>query len=322
MEATRPKTLLTAVRERIRFRHFSRRTEQAYIHWIRRFIRFYGRRHPRELGKTEVEAFLSHLAVDRKVSASTQNQAFAALLFLYREVLELELPKLETVKRAKRREALPLVLSRDEVRSVLSHLDGKYELIGSLLYGAGLRLSECLCLRVQDIDFDRRQLTVRGGKGGKDRVTMLPVRSVAALRQHLDRARDRHDTALNAGAGRVAMPEALARKYPSAPMEFRWQFVFPASRDCADPQSGVRVRYHLHPKAVQRAIRAAVVASGIPHRASAHTLRHSFATHLLEGGTDIRTIQELLGHSDLNTTMIYTHVVGRHGMATVSPLDR
>ncbi|MCG8075364.1 MAG: integron integrase [Candidatus Thiodiazotropha taylori] len=310
--------LLEVVRQRMRLRHYSIRTEKSYIHWIRRFVRFHNRRHPKELGKQEIEAFLTHLAVDRKVSASTQNQAFNALLFLYREVLELKMPQLDSVRRAKKPKQLPTVLSPDEVRQVLSHLDGKYWIAANLLYGSGLRLLECLRLRVQDIDFNLAQIMVRGGKGNKDRCTILPASVIDPLQEHLEKLRTIHSQDLEKGLGRVYLPVALDRK---ASKELCWQFVFPASRYVADRDTGHQVRFHLHEKALQRAIKSAVRQSDLSKRATAHTLRHSFATHLLQRGADIRTIQALLGHKDVSTTMIYTHVIQKGGMGVRSPLD-
>ena len=321
MDAPKKLMLLEVVRQRIRLKHYSHRTEKTYVNWVRRFVRFHSRRHPRELGKAEIEAFLTHLAIDRKVSASTQNQAFNALLFLYREVLEMDMPQLDSVQRAKKPRRLPVVLTPDEARTVLSELDGKYWIAGNLLYGSGLRLLECLRLRVQDVDFGMSQLVVRGGKGNKDRVTILPEAVVEPLKSHLEKVRTVHSRDLEQGLGRVYMPVALARKYPGAALEWAWQFVFPSTTYVPDRDTGQRVKYHLHEKALQRAIRNAVKSSGIAKRATAHTLRHSFATHLLQRGADIRTIQELLGHKDVSTTMIYTHVIQRGGMGVRSPLD-
>ncbi|MEW8693346.1 MAG: integron integrase, partial [Candidatus Thiodiazotropha endolucinida] len=321
MDVVKKPMLLEVVRQRIRLRHYSIRTEKSYIHWIRRFVRFHNRRHPKELGKQEIEAFLTHLAVDRKVSASTQNQAFNALLFLYREVLELKLPQLDSVRRAKKPKQLPTVLSPDEVRQVLSHLDGKYWIAGNLLYGSGLRLLESLRLRVQDIDFNLAQIMVRGGKGNKDRCTILPTSVIDPLQEHLEKLRTIHSQDLKKGLGRVYLPVALDRKYPNASKAWCWQFVFPASRYVTDGETGHQVRFHLHEKALQRAITTAVRQTDISKRATAHTLRHSFATHLLQRGADIRTIQALLGHKDVSTTMIYTHVIQKGGMGVRSPLD-
>jgi len=321
MEVSKKPMLLEVVRQRIRLKHYSHRTEKSYIHWIRRFVRFHNRRHPRTLGKPEIESFLTHLAVERKVSASTQNQAFNALLFLYREVMELEMPQLDNVQRAKKPQRLPTVLSPEEVRQVLSQLDGKYWIAGNLLYGSGLRLLECLSLRVQDIDFGMSQVTVRAGKGNKDRVTILPDTVVEQLKLHLEKTRLQHTRDLDRGLGRVYMPVALTRKYPRAAFEWPWQFIFPSTTYIQDRDTGYTVKYHLHEKALQRAIRNAVVKSGITKRATAHTFRHSFATHLLQRGADIRTIQELLGHKDVSTTMIYTHVIQKGGMGVRSPAD-
>jgi len=313
--------LLDVARQRIRLKHYSFRTEKAYVHWIRRFVLFHNRRHPRELGKAEIEAFLTHLAMDRKVAASTQNQAFNALLFLYREVLQLDMPQLDSVQRAKQPRHLPVVLSPDEVRLVLAQLDGKYWIAASLLYGSGLRLLECLRLRVQDVDFGIGQLVVRGGKGNKDRVTVLPGSATEALKDHLKKVHAIHRQDLDRGLGRVYLPPALVRKYPNAPAEWAWQYVFPSTTYVPDRDTGQTVKHHLHEKALQRALRNAVKASGICKRATAHSLRHSFATHLLQRGADIRTIQELLGHKDVSTTMIYTHVVQKGAMGVSSPMD-
>lgn len=314
--------LLDAVRARIRAKHYSLRTEQAYLHWIKRFIYFHDKRHPREMGAAEVEQFLSSLAVNDHVSASTQNQALAALLFLYREVLNIELPWLDGLTRAKQREKVPVVLTHDEVRRVFQHLEGTHLLMARLLYGTGMRLMECLRLRIKDIDFSRREITVREGKGGKDRITMLPDALIEPLRAQLDHCRIIHEQDRNQGAPGVMLPDALARKYPNAATSFGWFWVFPAAELSIDPRSGIRRRHHTHEQALQRAIKKAVVAANIHKPASTHTLRHSFATHLLEGGYDIRTVQELLGHADVKTTMIYTHVLNRGGRGVISPLDR
>ncbi len=314
--------LLEQVRGRIRFLHYSLRTEQAYLDWIKRFIRHFGKRHPRDMGAVEVEAFLTHLAVVGNVAASTQNQAKAALLFLYREVLEIELPWLDGIESAKRPARLPVVLTVPEVAALLDRLEGVHALIGRLLYGTGMRLMECLRLRVKDIDFARREILVRDGKGLKDRVTVLPDSLAPALLEQLQRARVLHSRDLAAGHGEVYLPFALERKYPAAGREWIWQYVFPAGQLAVDPRSGTVRRHHVHDQAVQRAIRAATRAAGIDKPASPHTLRHSFATHLLEGGYDIRTVQELLGHADVKTTMIYTHVLNRGGRGVISPADR
>jgi integron integrase len=307
----------------VRARHYSRRTEEAYVGWIRRFVHFHGRQHPRSLGAQHVEAFLSHLAVFDRVSASTQNQALAALLFLYRCVLEVEVPRLAHVVRARTPERLPVVLTRDEIRSLLEHLVGAHRLIAALLYGSGLRLLEGLELRVKDIDFDRHQIVVRRGKGQKDRATVLARSAEADLRGHLQRVRRLHERDLAQGLGSVALPDALARKLGAgAAREWAWQWLFPATSHYLDRATGERRRHHLHESAVQRAVRAAGLRAGIPKRVSCHALRHSFATHLLEGGADVRTVQQLLGHRELRTTMIYTHVLDRGPFGTPSPADR
>lgn len=314
--------LLEQVRARIRFKHYSIRTKQAYLDWIRRFIRHFGKQHPRDLGAEEVEAFLTHLAVVGRVAASTQNQAKSALLFLYKEVLATELPWLDKVEAAKASKRLPVVLTQNEVASVLSALEGTHGLIARLLYGTGLRIMEGLRLRVKDVDFDRCEILVRDGKGAKDRVTMLPASLVPALQGHLDRVRELHRQDLAKGHGEVYLPYALDRKYPSAGREWMWQYVFPAGSVSVDPRSGVVRRHHVQDQSIQRAIRQAVRDAGINKPATPHTLRHSFATHLLESGYDIRTVQELLGHADVSTTMIYTHVLNRGGRGVASPLDR
>jgi integron integrase len=304
-----------------RVRHYSRRTETAYAQWVKRFVLFHGKRHPNDMGATEVSAFLSHLAVVGRVSASTQNQALSALVFLYRVVLERAELELEDLVRARRPVLLPVVLSPDEVRALLGALSGEPKLVASLLYGAGLRLLEALRLRAKDLDLARGELVVRDGKGRKDRVTMLPRTIERELREQLARARAVHAQDLAAGFGAVALPDALARKYPSAPREWGWQWVFPASRRYVDAEASTERRHHLHETVVQRAVKRAVSAAGIAKFASCHTLRHSFATHLLGAGYDIRTVQELLGHRDVATTMIYTHVLNRGGRGVRSPLD-
>jgi integron integrase len=313
--------VLRRVHAAVRTRHYSRRTEKAYLGWIRRFISTNRGRDPSELGADEVKEFLSRLAVNGRVAASTQNQAFSALLFLYRDVIGTKLTGLEQTPRAKRPERLPQVLSVSEVRAVLHHLRGRILTMASLMYGSGLRLLECARLRIKDIDFDRGEITVRDGKGRKDRVTVLPVRVAERLRSHIQKVRRVYDGDLLVGAGSVAMPDALARKYPSASRDWAWQWVFPAARLYADPATGERRRHHVHESVLQRTFREAVRASGIAKPATCHTLRHSFATHLLESGYDIRTIQELLGHSDVSTTMIYTHVLNRGGRGVRSPID-
>lgn len=322
-DAVQPKPrLLDQVRDRIRLKHYSIRTEQAYVDWIRRFILFHGKRHPSEMGKAEIEAFLSHLAVVRNVSASTQNQAKSALLFLYREVLETELPWLDDIEQAKKPKRLPVVLTEPEVQAVLAELSGTWQLMGHLLYGSGLRLMEAVRLRVKDVDFARREVMVREGKGFKDRVTMLPVSLASPLQQHLLRVRTLHVADLAEGYGEVYLPYALSRKYPNAGREWGWQYVFPSSQLSTDPRSGALRRHHVDEKGLQRAMKQAVRKLGIVKPATPHTLRHSFATHLLQAGHDIRTVQELLGHENVQTTMIYTHVLNRGGRGVVSPLDR
>ena len=317
----RPEKLLTVVRRLMQARHLSPRTVQSYISWIRRFARYHGLRHPRELGSAEVVEYLTHLANERRVSRSTQAQAMSALLFLYRDVLGIRLDNVREVVRARVPGRLPVVLSRAEVRRVLAELSGEVYLVALLLYGAGLRLMECLTLRVKDLDFDRRELTVRRGKGAKDRVTMLPAATRQLLQAQLERVKRLHDRDLASGAGEVALPEALSVKAPGWSRDLAWQWVFPATRRYVEQGTGVRRRHHLHETVMQRAFRRAVQTSGVTKRASCHTLRHSFATHLLEDGYDIRTVQELLGHSDVSTTMIYTHVLNRGGLGVRSPLD-
>ncbi|MGQ0652727.1 MAG: integron integrase [Betaproteobacteria bacterium] len=314
--------LLDQVRERLRVKHYSLRTEEAYLHWIRRFIFFHGKRHPRELGGPQVEAFLSHLASVGQVAASTQNQALSAVLFLYREVLGVELPWLEGIVRAKRPARLPMVLTESEVRSLLARLDGVRGLVVSLLYSSGMRLLEGLRLRVKDVEFERREIVVRDGKGGRDRVTMLPERLIEPLRAHLEKVRGLHEQDLAEGFGEVYLPHALARKYPKAGRSWPWQYVFPSGSRSADPLDGMVRRHHLDEKIVQRAVAGAARAAGIGKPVSPHVLRHSFATHLLDAGYDIRTVQELLGHKDVSTTMIYTHVLNKGGRGVRSPLDR
>jgi integron integrase len=319
----RPKPrLLNQLVRAIRARHYARRTERAYVGWVRRFILFHGKRHPSELGGPEINAFLTSLATERRVSASTQNQALAAILFLYKEVLDRDLPWVGPIVHAKRPERLPVVLSRDEVHALLREVRGPTRLIACLLYGGGLRLLECLQLRIKDIDFSRNEIRVRDGKGRKDRVTVLPASLLGPLREHLEAARRQHESDLRLGAGYVALPDALRAKYPSAPREWAWQWVFPATRIYVDRTTGERRRHHRHESAVQRDVRAAAHAAAIPKPVSCHALRHSFATHLLESGQDIRTIQELLGHKDVSTTMIYTHVLNAGAFGVRSPLDR
>ncbi len=318
----KPRGLFEVVRERIRTRHLSLRTEQAYLHWLRRYVLFHNHRHPRTLGPAEVEQFLTYLAVDRKVAAPTQNQALQAILFLYRHVLEIDLPWLANVTRASRPKRLPVVLSRTEVRALLSQLTGTPWLLASLLYGSGLRLMEGLRLRVKDLELERGEIIVRETKGGRDRTTMLPLSVEGPLRAHLARLHDWFEAERRLKRPGVSLPAALARKYPNAARQWGWQYVFPSSSLSRDPHSGQLVRSHQHEKTLQRAVQWAVRRSGIAQPASCHTLRHCFATHLLEDGYDIRTVQELLGHRDLKTTMIYTHVMNKGARAVRSPLDR
>jgi len=314
--------LMDEVRRRIRLKHYSLRTEQAYLAWIRRFIRENAGRHPRDMGAEEVEAFLSDLATDGNVAAGTQNQALSALLFLYREVLRIDLPWMMEVVRAKRPQRVPTVLSREEVRRLLAAMDGETWLIASLLYGTGMRIMECLRLRVKDVDFSRNVIVVRDGKGAKDRHTVLPQTLAEPLRRAVERARIVHESDVAAGFGETWLPHALARKYPRAARDFGWQYVFFATRLSVDPRGGAKRRHHLDDSVLSRALRAARRQAGIVKPLSAHTLRHSFATHLLESGADIRTVQELLGHSDVATTQIYTHVLNRGAGGVLSPLDR
>jgi len=314
--------LMDELRRRMRLKHYSLRTEQAYMAWVRRFILANGKRHPRELGGTEVERFLSGLATEGGVSAGTQNQALSALLFLYREVLQATLPWLDNVVRAKRPRRVPTVLSTDETHRLLAAMEGRPWLIASLLYGTGMRLMECLRLRVKDVDFERNEIVVREGKGGKDRRTMLPRSLVEPLQREIERARLLHQRDLADGCGETRLPWALARKYPAAGREFGWQFVFPSVQRSRDPLDGHERRHHFDDAILSRALKRARHAAGIVKPLSAHTLRHSFATHLLEAGHDLRTIQELLGHKDVATTQIYTHVLNRGGRGVLSPLDR
>ena len=313
--------LLARLRIVLRTRHYSPRTEEAYVQWVRRFVRFHEMRHPSLLGPGDVGRFLSHLANVGHVSASTQNQARAALVFLYRDVLASDLSPLEGVEQARRPHQLPAVLSRDEVRLVLDQLDGPVRLVASLLYGGGLRLMEALCLRVKDLDLGRGEIVVRGGKGDKDRVTLVARRTIPSLAVHLQGVRAIHERDLALHAGAVELPGGLARKAPAASRAWAWQWVFPATTCYVDRRSGERRRHHLHESTVQRAVQMAVLRAGIAKRATCHTFRHSFATHLLENGYDIRTVQELLGHRDVRTTMIYTHVLNRGGLGVRSPGD-
>ncbi len=319
-DPAKPK-LFDQVRHALRVRHMSPRTEKAYVDWIRRYIFFHGVQHPAEMGETEIVHFLTHLAVQRKVSASTQNQALAALLFLYRHVLDTPDPDLDQLVRAKKPKRLPVVLTPDEVQRVLAAMQGTPKLVARLLYGSGLRLNEALNLRIKDLDFATHRLTVRRGKGNRDRITVLPASIHTDLRAHLRKVRKLHARDLSRNGGHVALPAAYAHKNPRASQELAWQWVFPATRTFTDP-SGRHFRHHLHPTAVQRAFKNALRDTGIPKAATPHSLRHSFATHLLESGTDIRTVQELLGHASVTTTMVYTHVLNRGPFAITSPLDR
>lgn len=317
-----PPRLLDQVRDKLRVKHYSIRTEQTYTDWIKRYIYFHDKRHPKDLGARDIEAFLTHLAVVGKVAASTQNLAKSSLLFLYREVLEIELPWLDNITQAKAPKRLPVVLTVSEVQSVLSHLTGTHSLIASLLYGGGMRLMEAVRLRVKDVDFAQHEILVREGKGFKDRVTMLPETVVAPLKAHLVKVKTLHDEDLAHGFGEVYLPFALDKKYPTAGRDWGWQYVFPSKNLSVDPRSDKTRRHHVDEKGVQRAVKQAVRDAGLVKPATPHTLRHSFATHLLQSGYDIRTVQELLGHSDVSTTMIYTHVLNKGGRGVVSPLDR
>jgi integron integrase len=316
-----PVRLLDQVRARCRVKHYSLRTERVYVYWARRFILANGKRHPRDMGVVEVEAFLSQLATRDDVAASTQNQALSALLFLYRQVLDVQLPWMESVVRAKRPQRIPVVLSREEVTRLLALLEGPTWLMAALLYGTGMRLMECVRLRVKDVDFDRREICVRNGKGGKDRRVPLPMKLREVLAARIERVRIVHAQDVAEGHGAVALPHALARKYPNAAHELGWQYVFPANKLAVDPRDGEVRRHHLDESVLQRAVKAARGRAGIDKPATCHTLRHSFATHLLEAGHDIRTVQELLGHKDVATTQIYTHVLGRGAGGVLSPLD-
>ncbi len=313
--------LLDRVRDEVRLRHYSYRTEVQYVGWIRRFILFHDKRHPTQMGEKEVTAFLTHLASERGVAAATQAQALAALLFLYRHVLRLDLPWIDGYVRAKRPKRIPVVLDRAEIERLLAEMPDIHGLLASLLYGAGMRLTEGLNLRVKDLDLEKRTLFIRNGKGAKDRASVIPAKVQAALRAHLLQVRTQHDLAMAQGYGGVAMPDALERKYPLAHRDWAWQFVFPAPEPSRDPHSGRWRRHHLNPDTFQRHLKAALRRARIDRPASSHSLRHSFATHLLESGADIRTVQELLGHASVRTTQIYTHVLNRGGLAVRSPLD-
>jgi integron integrase len=313
--------LLDQLRERIRYLHYSIRTEEAYVHWVRAFVRFHGLRHPKEMGADEVRAFLSWLAVERHVSVSTHRQALSALLFLYRQVFGQQLPWMDALERPQRKPRLPVVLTTAEVRAVLALLEGTHAVLAQLLYGTGMRITEALQLRTKDIDFERRVVVVRCGKGGKDRVVMLPATLVPALKAQLQRAHGLWQADARAGRSGVYMPDALERKYPRAGASWAWFWVFPQAEHSTCPRAGVLRRHHVYDQTFQRAFRQAVLAAGIARPATPHTLRHSFATHLLQAGTDIRTVQKLLGHSDVSTTMVYTHVLEVAGGAVRSPLD-
>ena len=314
--------LLDQVRTVARLKHYSIKTEQAYVHWIKRYIFFHQKRHPAEMAEPEIRQFLSHLAVRLNVSASTQTVALSALLFLYRDVLKRSLPYIDHIERAKPSRHLPVVFTRAEVQTVLAHLSGTNLLLASLLYGAGLRLMEALRLRVKDVDFSQNQIVVRDGKGATDRITMLPATVKQALADHLRRINLLHQRDLQEGFGRVYLPTALERKYSNADKEWCWQYIFPSLKRSRDPRSGMERRHHTAPESLQRAVKSAIRLANISKNGSCHTFRHSFATHLLEGGYDIRTVQELLGHKDVRTTMIYTHVLNRGGRGLMSPLDK
>ena len=316
-----PKKLLQRASDKFRLKHYSIRTEKSYISWIRRYILFHGKRHPEGMGRREIEAFLTHLAVNRRVSASTQNQAFNALLFLYREVLGIEIDGPIQSVRAKRSQNVPTVMSLEETSKIFKALEGTHRLMAMLLYGCGLRLMECVRLRVKDVDFSMNQIVVRNGKGAKDRVTIFPENVRSSLERHLERVRLMHKDDLAKGHGCVYLPGALARKYRNAEREWIWQYVFPSKNLSKDPRSGKIRRHHINESTLQKAVKKAVKLAGISKRVTCHTFRHSFATHLLEDGYDIRTVQELLGHNDLATTMIYTHVLNKGGRAVRSPLD-
>jgi integron integrase len=316
----KPRKLLDQVRDALRLKQYAYRTEETYILWIRQYILFHNKRHPAEMGRPEVEAFLTHLAVDKKVAASTQNQALSAILFLYRYILKIELTDINAV-RARQSRNLPTVLTPQEVRTIIAQMDGTYRLIIQLLYGTGMRMSEALSLRTKDLDFSQQQIIVRNGKGMKDRVTMLPSTLIPDLESHLQKAKTLHQQDLDQGYGSVGLPYALSRKYPNADRQWIWQWVFPSSRRIQNPDTEVWQRYHLHETGLQKSLKQATRRAKITKRIGCHTFRHSFATHLLQNGYDIRTVQELLGHKDVKTTMIYTHVLNRGDRGVISPLD-
>jgi integron integrase len=318
---TQPPRLLDQVRQTIRLKHFSLQTEKSYVYYITQFILFHNKRHPRDMGVDEIRAYLTHLAVEKNVAASTQNIALSALLFLYKQVLKIDLPYIDQIERAKKPKRVPVVYSRAEVKSILANLEGTPYLIASLLYGCGLRLTECLSLRVKDLDFEYRQITIRDGKGAQDRITMMPNSLIELLKLQLERAKILHQQDLASGYGTVYLPYALERKYPRAHRDWNWQYVFPAATRSIDPRTNVSRRHHVYPDSIQRAVKIAIQSAKIVKHGSCHTFRHSFATHLLEDGYDIRTVQELLGHKDVKTTMIYTHVLNRGGRGVRSPLD-
>jgi len=313
--------LLDQVRHALRTKHYAMKTEEAYVHWIKRFILFHNKRHPKEMGEKEINQFITHLAVKEKVAASTQNQALCAIVFLYKHILKIELGDLGDVTWAKKPKRVPVVFTRKEVQIIINQFTGMNWLMGMLLYGAGLRLTECLQLRVNDIDFEYKQITVHNAKGAKDRVTPLPDRLIEPLKEHLKYVKELHDKDINDGYTSVYLPYALERKFPNAGKEFGWKFVFPATQISTDPRTGIRRRHHIHESVIQKAVKQAIRKAGITKHASCHTFRHSFATHLLEAGYDIRTVQELLGHNDVKTTMIYTHVLHQGGLGVKSPAD-
>ena len=316
-----PPKLLDQVRAELRTRHYSIRTEQTYIDWIKRFIIFHKKQHPKNLGAAQVQAFLNHLAVNRNVASSTQNQALNALVFLYKQVLQQDFGMLDDVKRAKRPARLPVVLTREEVQGIFVHMKGVFKLMAQLLYGTGMRQMECVRLRIQDIDFGYRQIVIRDAKGHKDRITVLPVTLIPALQEHLKWVKAVHERDLADGVEGVYLPEALSRKYPTAHKDWKWQWVFPSEQLSVDPRTGVERRHHVHENGLHKAVKTATAMARIHKRVSCHSFRHSFATHLLKSGSDIRTVQDLLGHKDVSTTMIYTHVLNKPGVSVRSPLD-